>query len=430
MKRFLAELSRIILGLTFVVSGFLKAIDPQGGAIKISEYFTVFALPKFEGLSLILSILLCCSEFIVGAFLLMGIYRRMAARFIFLFMAVMTPLTLYLAIFNPVADCGCFGEAFLLTNWHTFFKNVVLFAAAAFLLKKPRRIQTLYSVNGRWLPAILAVSGIIIFTIANQIYLPMVDFRPFKVGKSLRELTQVPAGAPEDVNEYVFVYEKNGKRQEFDMDHLPDDSWTYVDRHEKLIKKGYTPPVTDFLLLRGGEDVTSEIVNKKGITLLLLSPDWENASDDKMDNISEMYDYAQEHAWDFYGVSASTSDDISTWRYNTGADYPMLFLDAVTVKTITRGNPSLVILRDGVIRGKVSDANFPGVGQAQAFFDRYIGNELYQPSYWGRLLVLALWVILLLFGCIRKVVFCIGSLRKGVETEQSETENNSKALKY
>ena len=104
MKRFLAELSRIILGLTFVVSGFLKAIDPQGGAIKISEYFTVFALPKSEGLSLILSILLCCSEFIVGAFLLMGIYRRMAARFIFLFMAVMTPLTLYLAIFNPVAD--------------------------------------------------------------------------------------------------------------------------------------------------------------------------------------------------------------------------------------------------------------------------------------------------------------------------------------
>lgn len=253
MKRFLAELSRIILGLTFVVSGFLKAIDPQGGAIKISEYFTVFALPKSEGLSLILSILLCCSEFFLGAFLLMGIYRRMVARFIFIFMAVMTPLTLYLAIFNPVADCGCFGEAFLLTNWHTFFKNVVLFAAAAFLLKKPRRIQTLYSVNGRWLPAILAVSGIIIFTIANQIYLPMVDFRPFKVGKSLRELTQVPAGAPEDVYEYVFVYEKNGKRQEFDMDHLPDESWTYIDRHEKLIKKGYTPPVTDFLCFVGAK---------------------------------------------------------------------------------------------------------------------------------------------------------------------------------
>ena len=144
------------------------------------------------------------------------------------------------AIFNPVADCGCFGEAFLLTNWHTFFKNVVLFAAAAFLLKKPRRIQTLYSVNGRWLPAILAVSGIIIFTIANQIYLPMVDFRPFKVGKSLRELTQVPAGAPEDVYEYVFVYEKNGKRQEFDMDHLPDESWTYLDRHEKLASQTST----------------------------------------------------------------------------------------------------------------------------------------------------------------------------------------------
>ncbi|KGL55287.1 DoxX family protein [Porphyromonas sp. COT-052 OH4946] len=417
MKRFLAELSRIILGLTFIVSGLLKAIDPQGGAIKIGEYFTVFSWPKSEGLSLTLSILLCCSEFILGVFLLMGIYRRMAARFIFIFMAVMTPLTLYLAIFNPVADCGCFGEAFLLTNWHTFLKNVVLFVAAAFLLKKPRRIQTLYSANGRWLPAILAVAGIVIFTIANQIHLPMVDFRPFKVGKSLRELTQVPAGAPEDEYEYVFVYEKNGKRQDFDMNHLPDDSWTYVDRHEKLIKKGYTPPVTDFLLLRGGEDVTSEIVNKKGITLLLLSPNWEKASDDKMDNIAEMYDYARAHGWDFYGVSASGSDDISTWRYNTGADYPMLFLDAVTVKTITRGNPSLVILQDGIIKGKISDANFPGVGQAQAFFDRYIGEELYQPSYWGRLSVLVLWVALLLFGIVRKIVLNIGPRRNETEKQ-------------
>lgn len=422
MKRFLAELSRIILGLTFIVSGLLKAIDPQGGAIKIGEYFTVFSWPKSEGLSLTLSILLCCSEFILGAFLLMGIYRRMAARFIFIFMAVMTPLTLYLAIFNPVADCGCFGEAFLLTNWHTFLKNVVLFVAAAFLLKKPRRIQTLYSANGRWLPAILAVAGIVIFTIANQIHLPMVDFRPFKVGKSLRELTQVPAGAPEDEYEYVFVYEKNGKRQDFDMNHLPDDSWTYVDRHEKLIKKGYTPPVTDFLLLRGGEDVTSEIVNKKGITLLLLSPDWKNASDDEMDNIAEMYDYARAHGWDFYGVSASGSDDISTWRYNTGADYPMLFLDAVTVKTITRGNPSLVILQDGIIKGKISDANFPGVGQAQAFFDRYIGEELYQPSYWGRLSVLVLWVALLLFGIVRKIVLNIGPRRNETEKQQGRAE--------
>lgn len=418
MKRFLAELSRIILGLTFVFSGFVKAIDPQGGAIKIGEYFTAFSWPKADSLSLSLSILLCCGEFILGALLLMGIYRRTAVRLIFAFMCVMTPLTLYLAIFNPVAECGCFGDAIMVSNWETFFKNVVLLAAATFLLKNARKPQMLFSANGRWLPAILAIGGIFVFTIANLVYLPMLDFRPFKVGKSLSELTQVPDGAPEDVYDYVFVYEKNGKKEEFDMENLPDETWTYVDRHERLIKKGYTPPVTDFLLLRDGEDVTSQIVNDDGVTLLLLSPTWEKARDEKMDNISEMYDYARAHGWNFYGVSASTSDEISAWRYNTGADYPMLFLDAVTVKTVTRGNPSLIILKDGVIRGKVSDAGFPNVGQAQAFFDRYLEGEIYRNTYWGRLSILIVWAAVLLFGVSRKIGFYVSSLSHSRKTDE------------
>lgn len=409
MKRFLAELSRIILGLTFVFSGFVKAVDPLGGAIKIGEYLTAFSFPKSDGVSLSLSIFLCSLEFILGTFLLMGIYRRTSVRLVLAFMFVMTPLTLYLALFNPIAECGCFGDAFIISNWNTFFKNVILLAAALFLFKNLHRTQILFSRNGRWIPGFLAVFGIFLFTFSNLIHLPMIDFRPFKVGKSLKELTQIPLGAPEDVYSYTFVYEKNGKRQEFDMENLPDDSWTYISREEKLVKQGYMPPVSDFFLLHGGDDVTSEIVNSEGVILLLLAPNWQDAKDDKMDNISEMYDYARAHDWGFYGVSASSSDEIASWRYNTGADYPMLFLDAVTVKTVTRGNPALLILKDGIIRGKVSDADFPDVRQSQAFFDRYIKNDLFEPSYWGRLSGLLVWFIVFLFGIIRKIGIYIAS---------------------
>lgn len=350
-----AECARILLGVVFIFSGTVKAIDPVGGTIKIDDYLTAFHLDFLKLFSVLFSMNLSALEFTLGVCMLMGVYRRYSSFLTLIFMLVMTPLTLYLALYNPVSDCGCFGDAIVLTNWETFYKNIVLLAAAIIAFRYNQQLFRIYTYKAYWFVAIFGYVFALLFSLYNYNHLPIIDFRPYSIGTNIPEKMAIPEGAPEDEYAYSFIYEKDGIRKEFTLDNYPaeDSTWTFIESKTTLIKQGYVPPISGFQLTDfSGEDKTSEILSDTSAVFLLISPNLAEASDERIDEINNLYDYAQEKAYPFYCITGSTPEEINQWVDYTGAEYPFLYCDATTLKTIIRANPGLVLLKGGTILAK------------------------------------------------------------------------------
>lgn len=389
IRKIVAECCRALLGAVFVFSGTVKAIDPMGGAIKIGEYLASFGLDKLQSFSVVLSFNLSAIEFTLGVCLLLGVYRRYTTFLTLLMMAFMTPLTLYLALFDPVSDCGCFGDAWILTNWETFFKNVVLLAAAIYVFIHNQRLTVFYTYKVYWFVPLFAYIYCIGFAYRNYTHLPVVDFRPYKVGANIPALMTVPEGAPADEYRYSFIYEKDGVKKEFSLDDVPadDSTWTFVDSKTELIKQGYVPPIAGFNLYNAAdEDVTDQILHNPRPVFLLIAPKLEEASDEKMDEINNVYDYALENEIDFYCVTGSGSEAITQWNDYTGGEYPYLMADEVLLKTIVRSNPGLVLLRNGTILAKWHANDIPAEDELPEVMEMYLSGKSIKNKEEGRLI--------------------------------------------
>ena len=374
-KKIIAEISRIILGATFLFSGTVKAIDPVGGAIKMEDYFGAFGLSFFNPLSLFVSINLSAVEFLLGLCIIMAVYRKLTTICMVAFMAFMTLLTLYLAIFNPVHDCGCFGEAIIITNWQTFFKNIfVLFPASVITYIYHKKMTPVYTYKAYWFVLLFGYIFSAGFSYYNYRNLPIIDFRPFKIGTNITQAMSIPEDAPSD--EYLFVYEKDGKRDEFTPENAPlsDDSWKFVER--KLIKQGYIPPITSFELFDKDENNIADIIldDEKGV-VLLISPHLEKADDGKIDEINHIYDYSIENNIKFFCLTSSTADNINAWINDTGAEYPFLTADDVTLKTIIRSNPGIVLLKSGTILTKWHYNDLPSEETANTVINELLNSS-------------------------------------------------------
>ena len=278
-----------------------------------------------------------------------------------LLMIVMTPLTLYLALANPVSDCGCFGDAWVLTNWETFGKNVVLFVAAVSVFRGGKLIIRFITAKMAWMVSMytfLFVFALSFYCLGN---LPILDFRPYKIGQNIKESMEIPEGAKPSVFESKFILEKDGKQQEFTLDNYPDSTWTFVETRTVLKEKGYEPAIHDFSIisLETGEDLTDSILSDEGYTFLLIAHRIEAADDSNIDLINEIYDYSVEHGYGFYALTSSPEDQIELWRDKTGAEYPFCQMDDITLKTIIRSNPGLMLIKGGTILNKWSDNNLP-----------------------------------------------------------------------
>ena len=356
------NIARIVVATTFVFSGFTKAVDPIGTQIKIGDYLEAWGITGIADIyTMTASILLSAVEFTLGMMMLFAIRRRAVARMILAIMAVMTPLTLWLAIDNPVSDCGCFGDAVKLSNWETFFKNVVLTAAAVILARHATDIQRLVSQATQWIVInytvvfILAISGYSLYV------LPPFDFRPYHVGADIRKGMEIPDGAPQPQFETTFILEKEGTRKEFTLDNYPDSTWTFIDSKTVETAEGYTPPIHDFSITRcaDGEDITKDIIDSRGYTMLLVAPYLEKSDDMQFSDINRIYDYALANNVPFYCLTSSGEAQIERWKEMTGAEYPFCLTDATTLRTIIRSNPGLVVMKDGVIIGKWSHNMLP-----------------------------------------------------------------------
>jgi uncharacterized membrane protein YphA (DoxX/SURF4 family) len=367
-KTFLVQACRIALGLVFLFSGFVKAIDPIGGGYKIAEYLTAFGMDSLSVVSVGLSIIQSTFEFLLGACLLLGVYRRNTSIATLAVMILMTPLTLYLAVREPVTDCGCFGDAITLSNWETFLKNVVLLAAAVYLFLHFRRVNRIFSHGLNFTITAWITVFILCISYYCYSYLPIIDFRPYKIGANIPAGMIIPDGAPQPEYETRLTYSKNGFKKEFSINDYPQDdpSWTFVDSRSTLISEGYVPAIHDFSITNSdNEDITQHVLENPSYTFLLISTRVEDASDRNIFDINDLYDYAVMYGYEFYAVTSSLPGEITMWKDITGADYPFCTADETTLKTIIRSNPGLLLLKNGTILNKWPQKALP-IGMIEA----------------------------------------------------------------
>lgn len=392
------NICRFVLGGLFIFSGFVKAVDPLGSFYKIQDYLTAFGMiswfPKY--LPLLIGIILSAIEFCVGIFLFLGIRRKIASTLALLLMCVMTPLTLYLALANPVSDCGCFGDAWVLTNWQTFGKNVVLLIAAISVFKGREQIIRFITMKMEWMVSMYTFLFVFALSFYCLQYLPILDFRPYKIGTDIQSSMQIPEGAKPSVFESRFILEKEGKKQEFTLENYPDSTWTFVETRTILKEKGYEPPIHDFSMmsLETGEDITDSVLSDKGYTFLLVAHRIEEADDSNIDLINEIYDYSVEHGYGFYALTSSPEDEIESWREKTGAEYPFCQMDDITLKTIIRSNPGLLLIKDGTILNKWSDTRLPDEYVLPDSLDKIELGQQKLENNWYTIGYVLLWFII------------------------------------
>ena len=392
---------RFVLAVVFIFSGFVKAIDPLGTQYKIQDYLDAFGwtgvFPEF--VPFVASALLGMLEFCLGVYLFFGIRRIIAPRAVVAVMAVMTPLTFWLAWEHPVSDCGCFGDALVLTNWETFGKNVVLLAMSLVVLKCRRRLFPLATTRFDWLIALYGFLYILCMTVYCYRHLPVFDFRPYYVGADIRQGISIPAGEEPTEFETRFVLQKDGVEKEFTLENYPDSTWTFVDSKTVVKKQGYEPPIHDFSMIRydDGEDITEQVLADEGYTFLLVAHQLGKANQSRMDLINELYDYCLEYGYAFYCLTSSSDEDILKWQEDTGAEYPFCLMDNITLKTMVRFNPGLMLLKKGTVVGKWSIIDIPDEYQLVGPLEQLPMGEANRPSFVYRLIGVLMWFAFPLF---------------------------------
>lgn len=349
--RFVTWLLRIGIGGVFIFSGFVKAIDPYGTLFKLEDYCTALGISVWPALMLTGVFVLCALEFATGVFLMTGSFRRSAPWVAAAFMLVMLPLTLWIAIADPVADCGCFGDAFVISNWATFWKNVVLSAGILFLLRYNRNCACLINPYIQWLELVACCCFIFVIGFLGYEYQPLLDFRPYRVGTTLLGMEDTDNGLT-----YTFIYEKDGVRKEFTEDEeLPDESegWKFVERREKPASGVSATPGEDkeFRIWSedGLEDVTEEFDDGAPRRLFLLMPNLGNVSVSTSWLINSMYTWAGKHGVDMVAVVSGDERQIAEWKDISMSSYPIYTADDTSLKELARGNPAVVYVEDGKI---------------------------------------------------------------------------------
>ena len=355
MRKIIVNIARWLLAVVLIFSGYVKAVDPMGTSYKIRDYLDAARLADYvpDVSVMILSVVLSAVEFLLGICLLFAIRRRLVSRLAVVLMTFMTLLTLWLAIANPISDCGCFGDAIVLTNWQTFLKNVVLLGAAAIVACYPLDMMRFVSRSNQWIVVNFSVVYIFATSGVSQYGLPQFDFRPYHIGTDLR------AG------------------------------W------QRMMEEADSP-YADFFIERvdNGEDITEQVLNDKGYTFLLVAPHLEDANDSRLDQINEVYEYAQENGYPFYCLTASTDKGINMWIDQTGAEYTFCHTDETTLKTVIRSNPGLVLLKDGTVIRKWGFRQLPDEAQLSEPLSKSELGRLPNDTVMEKITRIFLWFIL------------------------------------
>ena len=373
MKKAGVNIARLVLAIVLILSGFVKAVDPLGTQYKIHDYLQAVELAQYvpDIATLGAAVLLSAIEFGLGICLLFAIRRRLVTMLTLILMLVMTPITLWLAIANPISDCGCFGDAVVLTNWQTLAKNVVLLVLAIIVRCWPLEMMRFISRSNQWI--VINYSALFIVAVSGwSLYdLPYFDFRPYHVGIDLR------------TGWLKMMEGEESPYSDFFVERLPNSSETEGQE-----------PTAEGQELTESEDITEPILLNQGYTFLLVSPHLEQADDSQLDRINEVHEYAQEYDYSFYCLTASGKQGIQQWRERTGSEYLFCQTDDIVLKTMIRSNPGLMLLKDGKIIGKWSHNRLPGEEVLTKQLQFLEIGQMPKDSVPQKILYILLWYVL------------------------------------
>lgn len=364
MLKIAVQIARFIVGILFIFSGLVKANDPLGLSYKMQEFFEAWNFHGLDHFTLAFSLIMIVFEIVAGVAILLGWQMKLFSWLLLLLIIFFSFLTGYAYLSGKIRECGCFGDCIPLTSGQSFTKDLILFALILFLFFNIRHIKPLVSKLGSVAILILSTILSISFQWYVLIHLPAVDCLPYRVGKNIPDQMKPPPGAIPDSTVISFVYEKNGRQIEFTADRFPkdfDDSYKFVKRYDKLIRKGNAEPaIKDFVLVTAdGQDSTQAILDRKGYKLFLFtrgidedSPAWDEA-------FSVIMSMVKSKGIPIYFVT-SGYDETKAWVDKQGltASVAILKCDATAVKTAARANPTLYLLKRGIILGKWSYADF------------------------------------------------------------------------
>lgn len=363
----IGSIVRTLLALTFLFSGFVKAVDPLGTVYKIEDYLKAFGgmFTDLIPLAGIAAVCLISLEFVLGICMLANVRTQVTSWLSLAFYLVMTPLTLWIALTNPVSDCGCFGDALVLSNWQTFWKNVVLLALVIVLLVCRKAIPPLFSW---WMELVIALAGLGIaggIMAYSYTHLPPMDFRPYKIGNNIPELMAVPEDAEPDQYEVTLIYQKDGVEQEFTLEDYPkgDPEWTFVDQKSVLVKKGYEAPIHDFVITTMEfDDITYDILESEEPVTLVAMYDLKKTDRKQMKKVLTLMETCREKGEQVYFLTGSGEDDIEAFAEEIGLDEETMeevfcTIDPVTLKTVVRANPGVFVVQNGTIIDKYNIRN-------------------------------------------------------------------------
>jgi hypothetical protein len=314
---------------------------------------------------------MCTAEFISGFSVITGMRQKTGIWGVLILLAIFTPLTFILALTNPVSDCGCFGDAIHLTNWQTFGKNIVLLSLLIVLFRGRNKYEHVFRKATEWIIISIAVILFIIFSLANLRYLPVIDFLPYKTGVKIADKMIIPDGAPADQYNTTFIYEKNGVKKNFSLNDYPanDSTWKFIDQKSVLLKKGYVPPIHDFIITSlGGEDITRQILASQDYSVLMISKKLNEAGKKHLEDGFLLGNYCRTTGIDFYILTSSGTEEVRS--YENGLTF--CTADETTLKTMIRANPGYILIKNGIILGKWSWANVPE--------DEWFGKQINQDT--------------------------------------------------
>jgi uncharacterized membrane protein YphA (DoxX/SURF4 family)/peroxiredoxin len=354
--KYLVGLSRIFVGVLFIVSGLIKLNDPVGFSFKLKDYFApeVLNLEFLVPYALLLAFFVVVFEVMLGVMILLGYARRFTLWSLMILIVFFTFLTFYSAYFNKVTDCGCFGDAIKLTPCESFIKDIVLLVFILILFYGKEFIRPLFSGITRKIVVYASFIACLVFGYYVLQHLPVIDFRPYKIGANIIEGMSYPEDAPKPVFEYRWKFDSNGEEiVVITQGDYPDQEGEFLGVETKILQKGYEPPIHDFTMERDDEDHTQDLMQVDHL-VVVVAYSLGNSEMEGFESIKKITDEALEKGYQVIGLSASSREKTEDLVNDESLGFDFYFCDETTLKTIIRSNPAVMELQKGTIMQKRS----------------------------------------------------------------------------
>ncbi|HBH22573.1 MAG TPA: DoxX family protein [Cytophagales bacterium] len=357
--RWIKTILRFIVGVLFIFSGTIKLIDPKGFGIKLEEYFEVFATDfasffhELTPAALYIAIFVCVLEVLLGVALLIKFHIKFTSWVLVLLILFFTGLTFYSAYFNKVTDCGCFGDAIPLTPWQSFYKDLILLFLIMMIFYFRRDFKPAFGRKMRWFIMSIALIVSIWIPVNALNHLPLIDFRPYKVGANIPEQME-----PSEPFRYTYIMTKNG--EEFEFENYPADT-TYKFVEMILQNPEAQPKITDYSIWNDEGDFTEASFD--GNKLFVIFHDVNKTSINSLGRIKIFLSSLGNAHLEIWLITSNDEQTFENFRHEYQLAYPYFFADNTVLKAMIRSNPGIMLLQEGTVKGKWHHNDTPGKGQ-------------------------------------------------------------------